>query len=410
MSEMTETRKGALSWRAATITLLAAAIWFLAAWLLWSSSTVPGNLSLPDLDPRRYFSADELARTGRYERFVRLDLVFSLLAPIVALAIFSREAPRFARNTGLGPIGAGLIVGMIVLVILWAVDLPFSIALRWWQDRHGLTKGSWGAWLAEPWAELGAAVAFVMLQIVVIMGFARRFPRNWWLPVTPIFLALAVGFSLVLPYLDAGAINEPESPQLRQTVATLEREEGVDVPVDIEKVSDLTTQANAMVEGLGPTMRVVVWDTFDQRFSAGEIRFVLAHEFGHVKHDHLYKGLGWGALFAFPIAFLLARLTLRRGGMGDPGVIPYGFLVLAVLNIALLPVGNIVSRHVEAEADWTALQTTKDPASGRGLFQEFSKTSIAQPDPPTWAYVFFETHPTLMQRIAMTEAWKERRP
>ena len=156
---------------------------------------MPSDLSLPDLDPRRYFSAEELERTARYERFIRIDLVLSTLATIVALAIFARRAPQFARNTGLGPIGAGLIVGMVVLMILWAVDLPFSIALRWWADRHGLTKGSWVDWLVEPWATLGGAVAFVMLQIVVIMVFARRFPRYWWLPVTPIFLAIAVAFS-----------------------------------------------------------------------------------------------------------------------------------------------------------------------------------------------------------------------
>jgi STE24 endopeptidase len=402
---MTATRNG-LSWRAATITVLAAVLWLVAAWLLWRS-TVPGDLSLPDLDPRRYFTADQLERTARYERFIRIDIVFSLLVTIAALAVFARRAPQFARNTGLGPIGAGLIVGMIVLIILWAVDLPFSIALRWWADRHGRTKGSWGEWLIEPWAALGGAVAFVMLQIAVIMAFARRFPNYWWLPVTPIFLALAIGFSVVFPYLDAGRVHEPSSPQLRQTIATLERQQDVDVPVDVEKVSDLTTQANAAVEGLGPTMRVVLWDTLlDGRFSPGEVRFVVAHEFGHVERDHLYKGLGWAVLFAFPITFLLARVTRRRGGMGDPGVLPYGFLVLAVLNVFLTPVGNVISRHVEAEADWAALETTKDPASGRGLFQEFSETSLQQPNPPTWAYVFFDTHPTAMQRIAMTEAWK----
>jgi STE24 endopeptidase len=182
------------------------------------------------------------------------------------------------------------------------------------------------------------------------------------------------------------------------------------VPVDVEEVSTLTTQANAMVEGLGPTMRVVIWDTLlDGRFSFGEIRFVVAHEFGHVKHDHLYKGLGWAVLFAFPITFLLAELTRRRGGMGDPGGLAYGFLVLAILGALLTPLGNVISRRVEAEADWRALETTKDPASGRGLFQEFSRTSLGQPNPPTWAYIYFDTHPTIMQRIAMMEAWKDRR-
>jgi len=76
------------------------------------------------------------------------------------------------------------------------------------------------------------------------------------------------------------------------------------------------------------------------------------------------------------------------------------------------PDGDIahVSRHIESEADWVALEATEDPAAGRGLFEEFSSTSLARPNPPTWAYLFLETHPTIMQRIAMTKAWRVRNP
>lgn len=382
------------------------AIWLAGAALLWQTS-VPGSLRLAELDPRDYFSSSELARTERYERFVRTDLVLSLFATIAALLVLMRRAPRLARNTRLGPIGAGLIVAMVMLVVLWAVDLPFAIALRWWQERHDLAEGSWIEWLFAPWAELGASVAFVMLQVAVVMAFARRYPRNWWLPVTPIFLALATGFVFVMPYLLAGGIHRPKSPQLRQDVRTLERAEGVDVPVDVERMSDITNQANAFVAGLGPTERVVLWDTLlDGRFTNGEVRTVLAHELGHIAHRHLWKGMGWSLLFAFPLTFLVARITARRGGLGDPGLLPYGLLVLILLNVAITPLTNVVSRRYEAEADWSALQAAKDPTSQASLFHKFSATSLAQPDPPTWSYVFLETHPTLMQRIAMAEAWE----
>jgi STE24 endopeptidase len=388
--------------------MLAGALWIVGAVLLWTRTTVPGDLSLPKLDPRQYFGAAELARTARYERFVRIDFILSTLASIGALLVLVRRAPRLARSTGLGPIGAGLIVGMVMLIVLWAVNLPFALALRAWDQHYGLTRGSWIEWLIEPWAELGGGVALLMLQIAVLMAFARRYPRHWWLPVTPVFLALATFFVLVSPYLLAFGVDRPKSPQLRSDIQRLERIEHVEgTPVDVEKVSDTTKQANAFAAGLGPTTRVVLWDTLlDGRFTRGEVRFVVAHELGHLAHKHLWKGLGWSVLFAFPITFLLARVTRRRGGMGDPGVLPYGVLVLVVLNIALTPVGNLVSRHFESEADWSALRATRDPASGRGLFQEFSKTSLQQPNPPTWAYLFFETHPTAMQRIAMTEAWK----
>ena len=390
--------------------MLAAVVWLGGAALLWRT-TVPGDLSLPKLDARDYFSTAELTRTARYERFVRIDLILSLLATIAVLLVLVRRAPRLARSTGLGPIGAGMIVAMVMLIALWAADLPFAIALRWWEQRHHLAKGPWIDWLIEPWAELSAAVALVMLQVAILMAFARRYPRHWWLPVTPVFLALATLFVFVSPYLLAFGVDRPKSPELRAEIQRLERVEHVEgTPVDVEKVSKTTTQANAFATGLGPTTRVVLYDTLlDKRFAAGEIRFVVAHEFGHIAHKHLWKGLGWAVLLTLPVVFVLAQLTRRRGGLGDPGVLPYGMLVLVLLNVALTPASNVVSRRYESEADWSALEATRDPGSGRGLFRKFSKTSLQQPNPPTWAYLYFDTHPTTMQRIAMTEAWKTRR-
>ena len=75
-----------------------------------------------------------------------------------------------------------MIVAAITLAVLWAVDLPFSLALRWWDQRHDLTEGSWVDWLVAPWAQLAGGVVFVMLQVAVVMYFARRSPRNWWFP------------------------------------------------------------------------------------------------------------------------------------------------------------------------------------------------------------------------------------
>jgi STE24 endopeptidase len=405
---MTATRKGP-AWRVATITVLGAALWIVCAAYLWRTS-VPANLNLPTLDQHRYFRPGELARTVRYERFVRVDFVLSMLASIVALAFFVRRAPRLARGTGLGPIGAGMIVGVVMLVLLWAVDLPFSVAGRWWDHRHGLLKTSWGDWLLGPWAGLSAAVVGLMLQIAILMGLARRFPRYWWLAVTPVIAALAAAFVFASPYLLARGVDPPKTAQLRADVQRLERTEHVEgTPVDIEKISDTSTEPNAFATGLGPTTRVALYDTLlDGRFSRGEVRFVLAHELGHVAHNHLWKGLGWTVLFTLPIAYVLAEATRRRGGLGDPGVLPYGILVLVLLNVVLTPVGNVVSRRYESEADWSALRATNDPTSGRGLFEKFSETSLQEPNPPTWAYVWLDTHPTIMQRIAMTEAWRKR--
>jgi STE24 endopeptidase len=55
-----------------------------------------------------------------------------------------------------------------------------------------------------------------------------------------------------------------------------------------------------------------------------------------------------------------------------------------------------------------ALQTSRDPRAARELHRELAATSHADPEPPTWSYIVFDTHPTAMQRIEMVEAWRAR--
>ena len=67
-----------------------------------------------------------------------------------------------------------------------------------------------------------------------------------------------------------------------------------------------------------------------------------------------------------------------------------------------------VTRHYEAEADWMALKTTRDPTALADVMRHFGSHDLADPTPPTWAYVLYDNLPTLMQRIAMAEAWRAR--
>jgi STE24 endopeptidase len=181
-------------------------------------------------------------------------------------------------------------------------------------------------------------------------------------------------------------------------------------PIEIETVHDVTSLPNAEATGLGPSRRVILWDTLvDGRFSDREVTVVIAHELGHLAHNHIWKDVGWYALFAFPGTFLIARATRRRGGMSRPEAVPLSLLVLVVLTVLGQPIQNVVTRHMEAEADWSSLQATHDPAGATGLFERFVPTTLSQPSPPTWDYVMLENHPTIMQRIAMVQAWRSRR-
>ncbi|MGH3040399.1 MAG: M48 family metalloprotease, partial [Gaiellaceae bacterium] len=98
-----------------------------------------------------------------------------------------------------------------------------------------------------------------------------------------------------------------------------------------------------------------------------------------------------------------AWVTNRFGGLG-PRLVPLGLAFVFAYLLVTQPLANVVSRRYEAEADWLALQATRDPESGIGLEQRFVTTGLADPDPPAWVTYWLGTHPTPMRRIAMAES------
>ena len=382
-------------------------MWGSCAWLL-ARTSVP-SIDTSGLDPRTYFSQRSLDRAASYTRGTELLWLLSTAATLAALVVLARLLPARVRSIGLGRIGSAVIVGMVLIVGLWFVALPFSLAALWWQHHWGLGPFDILAWLSGQWALLAPSAISALATIVLLVGLAGRF-RRWWLVATPIVVVIAAFFAFVSGWLLAASSHPLRNQQLAADARRMERLDHVTgTPVRVQDVSSWTDQANAYTVGFGPSAHVILWDTLlDERFTRGEKVAVIAHELGHVRSRHIIKGIGWTALVVLPTLWILALATRRRGGVCDPANLPYVILVLSVVGLLTTPAQNVVSRRYEAEADWRSLNATRDPASTRKLFQTFERTSLETPSPPTWDYLFLETHPTLAQRIAMVEQWRKR--
>src|SRR4029079_17178869 len=115
----------------------------------------------------------------------------------------------------------------------------------------------------------------------------------------------------------------------------------------------------------------------------------------------------WVSFLLCPLPFRPPEAPRRRGGLHRAEVVPFALLVVFVLSLLAMPLENVVSRRYESEADWLALQATRDPAAGRETVRTFTRSDMPQPSPPEWSYVLLDDHPTVIQRIAMTKAWAD---
>ena len=391
--------------KSATVFLCAGA-WVVAGWFLWQT-TVPTSLRLPHVDPRRYWSDSVLHRAASFDGFLRWDWVLATVAQLAALVVLVRLGPRLARAWEVGRVGKGVMVGTVATLVTWAVSLPFGLAALWEGRRYGIDRQDYLGWLFAQWPALLGQVVGLTIGLTILLLLAGRFPRWWWAFAGVFFVGVAVLLAFVLPYVMTIGTRPPHHTRLAAQIRQIERRERVGgTPIRIETVSDTTEDINSEAIGIGPSARVVIWDTaLSGRLTPGEIRVIAGHEFGHVARRHIWKGLAWYALITIPGFFVLFFLTRLRGGMARPEVVPFALLVITVFHLAVTPFSNAVSRRYEAEADWRALQATHDPSSAVGLFRKFGSLDLVQPAPPAWSYVWIDDHPTLAQRVAMARAW-----
>jgi STE24 endopeptidase len=385
---------------------VAAGLWAAAAILLWQTA-VPGDLELPSLEAEEVFGARHVERSGRYESGLRLLWVGWTLVELAVLGV----AVWLAARLRLRGIAAGVLLGAVTLAAVWTARLPLIVTAHWWRRRYDVSRSDYGTILLDPWLERLGSLAAAGAAIALAMVLARRLGDRWWLAGGPAFALLASFFLLVQPFLLAPRLEPLADRKLAGEIQELARQQGVgEVDVEVRDAARRTRAMNAEFYGIGPTKRVVLWDTaLDGRLTRAEIRSLAAHELAHVQADHVWKGIAWVVLFSLPGAYLVARVTRRRGGLGEPGAVPLALLTIAVLQLALLPATTAISRRYEREADWLALRATRDAAAQEGLTRKLAQAALAEPDPPALAQLALETHPSPVDRIALARSGRATR-
>ena len=294
--------------------------------------------------------------------------------------------------------------------------LPFSLLVRRRNLRDGLTDQGLAAWVTD-WV-LSLLVAWVLLAalLLLVIGLARRSPRWWFAWAGALLVGLTFGVSLLYPVLVEPLFNdfrELEDGTFRTAVLELAEEEGVEVSdVLVSDASRRTTTLNAYVSGIGSTRRIVLYDNLLADAEPEEALSVVAHELAHARHRDVVIGTGLGALGVVvgvtALALLLdsARVRRRAGvtGPADPAAVALMAALITLGGVVSSPAQNAVSRAIEARADVTALEATDDPESFRAVQRRLAVRSLADPTPPWIGYVWFASHPTVLQRLAIADA------
>ena len=315
-------------------------------------------------------------------------------------------------------IGIVVAIALLLTVIEWPLDWYSQFRV---EEAFGFNRMTPRMFITDAAKSLLLGAALGLPLVALILWLMQSAGSLWWLYAWVAWLAFNLAILVLYPTLIAPLFNkfEPLSdPSLAQRIqALLDRTGFTSRGVFVMDGSRRSAHGNAYFTGLGSAKRIVFFDTLVERLLPQEVEAVLAHELGHFKLRHVTKRLLFS--FAASLAFLallgwLVEQPWFYLGLGvEPpsavGSSSHGvalilfILALPVFTFVLAPLGSLLSRKHEFEADAFAAHHSQADDLVAALVKLYEdNASTLTPDPLHSA--FYDSHPPAAIRIARLRA------
>ena len=357
------------------------------------------------------------------QRLARYEILFQALLLLVftlggGLDLLARISQLWINNA----IGRG-----IVLIGLFAlVNMILSWPLAWYRSfrleaRFGFNKMTLTTFFSDQLKGcvlamiVGLPLLYIILLIMQILTTHPIFGGVWWLAVWLVWVSFSLFMMWAFPKWIAPLFNKfvPLSDaQLRTRIEKLLQRTGFHSDgIFVMDGSKRSGHGNAYFTGLGKHKRIVFFDTLLNDMQYDEVEAVLAHELGHFAHKHVLKQMIVTFILSLFILAVLGWLMPQAAFYLGLGVheashamaLLLFMLILPVFTFPFSPLGSIMSRKNEFEADRFAAKY----ANANELIHALTKlyrTNAASLVSDIWYSRFYDSHPGARERIAALQA------
>jgi len=399
-------------------------------WMLLAAIVISMTVSAQpkrDVQPpaKRHFEVNvtpEMIRHSRiYDVLYFVDFAYGIGVLVLILGTgWSSRMRAFASRHVRWPFVAAMLYFVLLSIATAILTFPLDLYGGFIvPHQFDLTNQSFAAWMGDFGKALAVNLVIFAPIAAVALILIRRI-RRWWLALWIGSIPLIILGVLAQPLIIDPLFNNFQplrDASLRQALLEEASRAGIENKrvYEVDK-SKQTKEMNAYVTGIGPSARIVMWDTLLAKLDRDEILAVMGHEMGHYVLKHLWKGIAFTiaiTFFGFFIAQRLFEWGLARWGAGwridgraDAAAIPWLLAVSSILAFLLSPVYSGYSRHVEHQADVFGLELTHLNEAMASSFVKFAEDSKADPRPPRFIEWWRYSHPSLGRRIDFVLAYK----
>lgn len=346
----------------------------------------------------------------------RFGLVSSLVSSVFLLGIILSGAlgaiDEAIRGFGFHAYVHSVLYIFTLSLIFSLVSLPFSLYSTFViEERFGFNKMTMKLFVVDTLKGLVISAIIMTPLLLALFWFMDTAGDVWWLYA----FALLAGFQFLMvvlyPTVIAPLFNKfspLEEGALRTKILALAeklrfRTSGIFV-MDGSKRSK---HSNAYFTGLGRVKRIVLFDTLVDKLEEDQVVSVLAHEIGHEKKHHIKKGMALSLASMFVGLWILSILLdyapfFQAFGFSGPsyhGAIVIFSFCAGPFTFFLAPLGAILSRRYEYQADRFAVEAVGTAEHMQGALLELSKDNLSNLTPHPWYSFYHYSHPTLAERL-----------
>jgi len=338
---------------------------------------------------------------------------FILLLLFVYLG-YSLELENFLSNYFSNPYLLFISFLFVIGIITSVISFPLSYYSGFYlEHKYNLSNQTFWKWI---WENFKGLIVSLVIGIPILLTFyyvLNTFYSLWWLPFAIIMFFISVVLSQIFPVLIFPIfykITQLEDENLKEQITKLAKNAKLKVEnVYKFNMSKNTRKANAAFTGLGKTKRIILGDTLLDNYSIEEIESVIAHELGHYKKKHIVKNIFIGTASSFLTLFLISLLyenSLSWFGfysITQVAALPLLALWSTLIGIIQSPLGNILSRKFEYEADEYAVIETKNSFAFMNTLEKLTDQNLGDKEPHPFVEWFFYSHPSINNRLKAIE-------